>query len=332
MKKNYMRGLSLLLALVLLLTGCAAGNNDSTENQTTAVPQDTTQAAPEQVTGDPDGAKGEGQITFFSMNMNRNADEYLYLMAYPNDDGTVYVEFVGDVKKVGTAMDGVVLEQIAQAVELASLMDLNGQNLYEEGEAGGSVFVEYSDGTVIGAGFGGVLPQAFLDAYAAMEDCFRTITTDLDEYVAEPLVVGDVDENVLAQILQILQDSGIGSLDAFQIGDVALDDSFAYMLGLSSMDGIVNGTSCGAVMITTPYSLAVVTVEDEADAEDVRADFLAHLDWTKWVCVMPTDAMVARKDNMVLCLMGADDLYNQTAAAIAANGWTDIQEESFPGA
>lgn len=332
MKKNNMRGLALLLALVLLLTGCASANNDTTENQTTAATQDTTQAAPDQVTVDPNGAAGEGQITFFSMNMNANASEYLYLMAYPNEDGTVYVEFVGEVKKVGAAMDGAVLEQIAQAVEQASLMDLNGQNVYEEGEAGGSVFVEYSDGSVIGAGYGGVLPQAFLDAYAALEDCFRTITADLDEYVAEPLVVGNVNEEVLAEIMQILQDSGMGNLDTFQIGDVALDDSFTYMMGLSSMDGIVSGTTCGAVMITTPYALSVVTVEGEADAEEVQADFLAHLDWTKWVCVMPTDAMVARKGNMVLCLMGADDLYNKTAAAIAANGWTDIQEESFPGA
>lgn len=332
MKSKYMRPLSILLALVLLLTGCAAGNNDTTENQTTAATQDTTQAAPDQVTADPNGSSGEGRIAFFSMNMNSNADEYLYLLAYPNDDGTVYVEFVGEVKKVGAAMDGAVLEQIAQAVEQASLMDLNGQNVYEDGVAGGSVYVEYSDGTVIGAGYGGVLPQEFLDAYATLEDCFRTITADLPEYVAEPLVVGNVDEDVLAEIMQILQDSGMGNLDTFQIGDVALDDSFAYMMGLSSMDGIVSGTNCGAVMITTPYSLAVVTVEDEADTEDVQADFLENLDWTKWVCVMPTDAMVARKGNMVLCLMGADDLYNQTAAAITANGWTDIQEESFPGA
>ena len=332
MKRNYVRALSLFLALMLLLTGCAAANNDTTENQTTAATQDTATPAPDQVTVDPNVAVGEGQITFFSMNMNRNADEYLYLMAYPNEDGTVYVEFVGEVKKVGAAMDGAVLEQIAQAVEQASLVDLNGQNVYEDGEAGGSVYVEYSNGTMIGAGFGGVLPQEFLDAYSALEDCFRTVMADIDEYVAEPLVTGNVDENVLAEIMQILQDSGMGNLDGFQISDVALDDSFAYMMGLSSMDGIVNGTSCGAMMSTTPYSLAVVTVEDESNAGDVQADFLAHLEWTKWVCVMPTDAMVARKGNMVLCLMGADDLYNQTAAAITANGWTDVQEESFPGA
>ena len=124
----------------------------------------------------------------------------------------------------------------------------------------------------------------------------------------------------------------MANLDAFQIVDVPLDDAFTYMMGLSSMEGIASGPSCSAMMITTPYALSIVTVEDEGYVADVQADFLEHLDWTKWVCVMPTDAMVARKGNMVLCLMGADDLYNQTAAAITANGWTDVQEESFPGA
>ena len=332
MKRKYMRTLSLLLALVLVLTGCAAANNHGAENQTTAATQNPVTQAPDQVTVEPNGAVGEGEITFFSMNMNRTADEYLYLMAYPNEDGTVYAEFVGEVKKIGEAMDGAVLEQIARAVEQAALIDLNGQNVYEEGEAGGSVYIEYSDGTVIGAGFSGVLPQTFQDAYAALEDCFRTVMADLDVYVPEPLIAGEVNADVLAEVLKILQDSGMANLDAFMISNVALDDSFAYMMGLSSVDGIVSGTSCGAVMITTPYALSIVTLEDEADAGDVQADFREHIDWNKWVCVMPTDAMVARKGNMVLCLVGADDLYNQTAAAIMANGWTDVQEESFPGA
>lgn len=330
MKSNFMRSLSLLLALVLLLTGCAAGGG--AEEKTTAAAQDTTLAAPDQMTADSSVPAGEGQITFFSMNINRTADEYLYLMAYPNEDGTVYVEFVGEVKKVGKAMDGAVLEQIAQAVEQASLAELNGQNVYEEGEAGGSVYISYSDESYIGAGYGGVLPQAFQDAYAVLEDCFRDITAELDVYVPEPIVTGNVNEDVLAELLKILQDSGMDNLDGFQISDVALDDAFTYIMGLSSVDGILSGTNCGAMMSTTPYSLAVVTLDGEAAAEDVQADFLEHLDWTKWVCVMPTDALVARKGNMVLCLMGADSLYNQTAAAITANGWTDIREESFPGA
>ena len=332
MKRKYMQALSLLLALMLLLTGCAAANNGAAEDQTTAATQNPVTQAPDQVTTDPNAVTGEGEITFFSMNMNRTADEYLYLMAYPNEDGTVYAEFVGEVKKIGEAMDGAVLEQIARAVEQAALVDLNGQNVYEEGEAGGSVYIEYSDGTVIGAGFSGVLPQAFQDAYTALEDCFRTVMADLDVYVPEPLIAGEVNADVLAEVLKILQDSGMANLDAFQIVDVPLDDAFTYMMGLSSMEGIASGTSCSAMMITTPYALSIVTVEDEGYVADVQADFLEHLDWTKWVCVMPTDAMVARKGNMVLCLMGADDLYNQTAAAITANGWTDVQEESFPGA
>ena len=54
------------------------------------------------------------------------------------------------------------------------------------------------------------------------------------------------------------------------------------------------------------------------------------MDWTKWVCVAPSDAMTAVKDNMVLCLMAADANYTQTAAGITAAGWTTVNTLTNP--
>ena len=44
-----------------------------------------------------------------------------------------------------------------------------------------------------------------------------------------------------------------------------------------------------------------------------------------WVCVMPSNALVAVKDNMVLCLVAADELYAMTASGIESTGWTVVE-------
>lgn len=44
----------------------------------------------------------------------------------------------------------------------------------------------------------------------------------------------------------------------------------------------------------------------------------------KWVCVIPSNALIAENGNMVLCLMGSDTMYSQTAEAIEAAGWSNI--------
>ena len=73
-----------------------------------------------------------------------------------------------------------------------------------------------------------------------------------------------------------------------------------------------------------------VTLEDGVAAADICEDFEANLDWTKWVCVAPTDAMIATKGDMVLCLMGADELFAITASGIEAAGWTVVSTASNP--
>lgn len=343
MKRNILsRGMAMLLAMTLLLAGCAAssGTSDTTdaattvpEKTTTALATDTSTAsqettAPKEETTAP---KAEKQLTFFSMNLNQTTDANAHLLAYPNDDGSVYVEYVGEVKKVGTTMDAAVLYSIAAAMVQTQLSDLNGQSVYEESEGIGSVYAEYSDGSVLSASYTGAIPQEYIDAYETMDICFQDLTAELEIYVPTPVVNGEVDPEALAELTQILEVSGIENLDTLQISDVMMDDSFAYVMGLSSADGILRGTNCTAMMSVTPYSLVIATVENEKDLDAVQADFVNSLDWMKWVCVMPTDAMVAQKSNMVLCLMGSDDLYRQTADAVVSSGWGNIEETAFPG-
>ena len=324
----FTRGFALLLAVMLLMTGCAT----TKPGDTTAATDVTTVPAPDQVT-DPTGGTVdlEGKtLSFFSVNLNLTGNDNRYLMAYPNDDGSVYVEYVGDVKKIGTNMDGKVLESVSAAVIRSGIADLNGQNIYLDGGAVGSAYVEYTDGTVIGIGYSGEIPEEYLTVYNALDTAFQTLTAELEVYVPVPLVGDGVDETALAELMAILDATQIRDLDMFQIADVTKDDIFTLVMGLSSAEGIANGTSCSAMMMTTPYSMVIATLDDGMDVQTVRDDFLNNLDWQKWVCVMPTGALIAQKENMVLCLMGADSLFSQTVQAVTDCGWENLESVDSP--
>ena len=329
MNRTYFtRGFALLLAVMLLLTGCAT----TKPGDTTAATDVTTVPAPDQVT-DPTGGTVdlEGKpLSFFSVNLNLTGNDNRYMMAYPNDDGSVYVEYVGDVKKIGTNMDVKVLESVTAAVVRSGIADLNGQNIYLDGGAVGSAYVEYTDGTVIGIGYSGEIPEEYLTAYNALDTAFQTLTAELEVYVPVPLVGDGVDETALAELMAILDATQIRDLDMFQIADVTKDDIFTLVMGLSSAEGIANGTSCSAMMMTTPYSMVIATLDDGMDVQTVRDDFLNNLDWQKWVCVVPTGALIAQKGNMVLCLMGADALFAQTVQAVTDCGWENLESVDSP--
>ena len=329
MNRTYFtRGFALLLAVMLLLTGCAT----TKPGDTTAATDATTGPAPDQVT-DPTGGTVdlEGKtLSFFSVNLNLTGNDNRYMMAYPNDDGSVYVEYVGDVKKIGTNMDVKVLESVTAAVVRSGIADLNGQNIYLDGGAVGSAYVEYTDGTVIGIGYSGEIPEEYLTVYNALDTAFQTLTAELEVYVPVPLVGDGVDETALAELMAILDATQIRDLDMFQIADVTKDDIFTLVMGLSSAEGIANGTSCSAMMMTTPYSMVIATLDDGMDVQTVRDDFLNNLDWQKWVCVMPTGALIAQKGNMVLCLMGADALFAQTVQAVTDCGWENLESVDSP--
>ena len=329
MNRTYFtRGFALLLAVMLLLTGCAT----TKPGDTTAATDVTTVPAPDQITDATEGIVDlEGKtLSFFSVNLNLTGNDNRYMMAYPNDDGSVYVEYVGDVKKIGTNMDGKVLESVTAAVVQSGIAALNGQNIYLDGGAVGSAYVEYTDGTVIGIGYSGEIPDEYLTVYNALDTAFQTLTAELEVYVPVPLVGDGVDEAALAELMAILEATQIRDLDMFQIADVTKDDTFTLVMGLSSAEGIANGTSCSAMMMTTPYSMVIATLDDGMDVQTVRDDFLNNLDWQKWVCVMPTGALIAQKGNMVLCLMGADALFAQTVQAVTDCGWENLESVDSP--
>ena len=304
--------ISLVLLMSLLLSACTL---PVAPEETTAAP--TTEATVATTTP----AEVENPVTFFSLSMGEDYENIYSITAFSNEDGTVYVEYVGEEKKVGN-LDASIFNGITTAFLESGLAELNGQDVYEEGDANASMYIDFADGTSVMLGFTGNVPEAFTQGYAAMDAHFKAMVADMPEYVPQPMVMGDVEPALLDAVNAILDGSGIEALDAFSISQLPLDDTFSFAAGLTGTDGIVNAVSCAPMMMTTAYSLVIVTVEDASKAEAVAADFESTMDWRKWVCVAPSNALLAQKDNMVLCLMASDDLFTQTQQGMEADGWT----------
>ena len=206
------RFFAFILAAVLVFSfvGCGKTQNEPIDPPADEVVETTPTPAPEvelpEVTVD-------NPATYVEASISDENGNYRYLIAYDNGEGGVNVEYVGDVKKVGT-FEASALHGITAELENAGFAALNGQEVYEEGMSSASMYVSYADETYLSAGFSGTIPQEFMDSYAALDAYFQKLTAALPVYVPQPLVDGEVDEAVLAEILQFVEVSGIENADA----------------------------------------------------------------------------------------------------------------------
>ena len=321
--------LSALVCLVLaVLMLCACGKTPAATVPTTepVAPETQETTVPPTL---PTFEEVENPLTFFSLSMGEDYENIRSITVFMNDDGTAYVEYVGEVKKVGD-LDANIFHGITAAFQESGLMKLDGQDVYEEGDANGSMYVEFKDGGMAMVGFGGKIPEAFAQGYEVMDQFFAELTAILPVYVPQPFVMEGVDEAMLAESLEILNGSGIEALDAFTIMQIPVDEYFAYTAGLTSAEGIGSAVSVAPMMMTTAYSLVIVSLEEGVKAEDICADFEKNMDWTKWVCVNPVSGMIATKGNLVLCLMSYEELGTGTYAGIAQAGWTEVKTFTNP--
>lgn len=320
--KKFTAFVSLLLAALML---CACG-------KTPAATVPTTEPAVEETTVPPTlptFEEVENPLTFFSLSMGEDYENILSITVFMNEDGTAHVEYVGEVKKVGD-LDANIFHGITAAFQESGLAKLDGQDVYTEGDANGSMYVEYADGGIAMAGFGGSIPAEYTQGYEVMDQFFAELTAVLPVYVPQPMVMGEVDEALLAESLEILNGSGIRELDAFTVMQIPVDEYFAYSAGLTSADGIASAVSVAPMMMTTAYSLVMVSLEEGVKSEDICADFEKNMDWTKWVCVASSSAMIATKGNLVLCLMTYEGLEEGTAVGIRQAGWTEVKTFTNP--
>ena len=319
-----------LALLMLLLTACGA--DAPKPNETEGESDDTDEIVYMPDVYPVDGLEEiavENPITSFSLTLGEGYDTIYMLNAYTNDNGSATVEYTGQEKKIGPVPDSV-LHNLTKAFDESGLLSFNGKMEYSDAEGFASMYVCYADGTVVAADYSGNVPEEFKKGFEKMEAHFRILTANIPLYVPTPVIASGVNSAVLEEMLQIMNNSGIEALDSFVISDVPMDEFFADLVGLSDSKGIKNGTSCSAMMMTTPYSLVIVTLENENSAGAVCDDFKDSINWRKWVCVAPTNALIARKGNMVLCLMGSDSLFTSTEKSVKAAGWKIVETLKNP--
>lgn len=326
MKNLITRGICLALTLVLAFSLTACGGNKPAETTPTTTVAPTTEPTTVPTT-EPAGV-ADAAMNFFSISYGENYDTMVYISIMDNGDGTVAVDYQGEIRKTGN-VDASIFETLAEQLAHSGLVELNGTEEWTEGEANGSMFITYADDSVLACSYGGNVAQAFIDGYNYMDDVVAGLIADLPEYVPEAQVMGNVDAAVLEEIKGLIANTSM-PLDSLVISEAVMDDTFAFTTGLSTSEGIANGASCSSMMMTTAFSLVVVTVEDASNIGAVRADFEANMDWLKWVCVQPTNALIAQKDNMVICVMAMDQTYTETAAAVNAAGWTEVATFNNP--
>lgn len=320
--------LSLILALVLALCCVACGNQTQPEETTTVPPETTTNStdATTEATEDTQDTSGDetagAAMNYIQLSISEADGSMVSLTVFDDDMGNAYVEYIGKDEKKLANMELSVLAGVQAELEESGMLDFGGMDEYKDGDAFASMYIAYEDETCITANFGGEIPQEFRDAYAVMETYFQQVTADIPEYVPQPLIMGEVNPEAQAALEELLVASGVEPLDSYAISEIMMDDSFTAMMGLSKDEGITSGTSCGPMMSAVAFSCMVATVEDESKIDAVARDFADNVNWDRWVCVTANQALVASKDQMVLCLTANDDLYRTFADAIAASGWT----------
>ena len=321
----------LLLCLVMVLSLAACGEKEEKEEKEDTTPVQTTE---ETKSDAPVTAPTEPEVvpldSFYMDYKEAGWEEAYYMQAFSNGDGTIMVEYKTSLGRKQSNMPENVMVGLAQLYEGFEMNKFNGIEQYEEGDAVASIYITRGDEVCSYSYYGAQVPEDYKTLFETTAQSFAGLMEFVPEYVAQPQLGEGVNEVHSQEILAILSNSGITNPDTLTIMDVAKDEFFASNAGLSGAEGIESCSSCTALMMTVPYSLVVVTVEEGVDVNTVAADFVKSVDWLKWVCVQPSNALIATKGNQVLCLMGGEDLYTQTVSALEAAGWTTVQSLTNP--
>ncbi len=93
----------------------------------------------------------------------------------------------------------------------------------------------------------------------------------------------------------------------FMGGTMTLDltdlDGLKYNTGLDSADGITDAAVFGPMMGSIAFSLVLVRVDENTDAQAVAEAMKAGIDTRKWICVEANDLMVATYGDVAMLIM-----------------------------
>lgn len=85
------------------------------------------------------------------------------------------------------------------------------------------------------------------------------------------------------------------------------DDAFAYYFGIEKPEGVKDALAVEPPMTSVAFSLCLLRVEEDVDAEALAREIEESVDPNKWLCVSATCVKTAVRGNTIILVMDGDD-------------------------
>lgn len=263
-------------------------------------------------------------VTSFSGSYGKNPEDVIYLNVSPaQNEGKVMIDYVVGDKQTRGTVDASLMHALASVYEKSDLAALNEKSSYEEGEAIGTLYMDFADGSIFTCDFGGKIPDEFVSGFEALQKEIESAMENMEPYRAQVHFDDDVNAEAKAELNALFAHLSNQALENNAVSNVAADDAnYAYNTGLENADGIANTTVAMNMMGTVPHSIALFQLADGTDSAAIQQSLMTNADWRKWVCVSPNVALTATKGNNVLFAMTLTEISEELVPALQAEGWT----------
>ena len=116
-------------------------------------------------------------------------------------------------------------------------------------------------------------------------------------------------EELLNKVVEINPVEFMGGTMPIDLTDTSEDGlwNIKYNTGLDSAEGLTDIAVYEPMMGSIPFSLVMVRVADEANAETVAEAMKAGIDTRKWICVEADDLQVVGYGDVVMLIMVGSD-------------------------
>lgn len=145
------------------------------------------------------------------------------------------------------------------------------------------------------------------DSGTASQEVVSTDMTNDDNPAGQPTAdQGKTAEEIVGEIYSQLEGAvEFPSLESrgLDLGDV---DAFRYVFGIEPPESAKDAEVSEPIIGSIPYTLAVLTLRDGADVQNIADAIRAGVDPSKWICVTATVVDVVVNQNAILLIMDSD--------------------------
>jgi len=84
-----------------------------------------------------------------------------------------------------------------------------------------------------------------------------------------------------------------------------------FVTGLTDLSNVSAVVRSDALMMTTPFTIALIQVNTDANIEAMKQEILNNIDLWKWICVAADVGYVTNFGNTIILIMAEQDLADQ---------------------